>query len=141
MTNYHLADFAVRFNNCITKRFNCFYVPYTNISMKTIALLQLRGCIRSFYIEPCQETGKVRVKVFPLYHETKPFIKSIELISKPGLRVYWSLPELSVRYFRNNFQGFYVVSTSQGIRLSDELIRTSWLYGSTSGEILLKINL
>lgn len=45
-----------------------------------------------------------------------------------------------MNFFRNNFQGFFVLSTPNGLCSSNELISAFMLKQPISGEILLKVN-
>ena len=65
------------------------------------------------------------------YHYSAPVVSEIEVISKPGRRVYCKCDELPLI---KNGLGMVVVSTSQGI-LSDHEARNKKL----GGEILFKI--
>lgn len=65
------------------------------------------------------------LKIFLKYHKGKPVINSTKIISKPSLRVYYSLKEL---WKLKSSQGVVLVSTSQGI-MSDLKCREKKLGG------------
>lgn len=136
-----LADFVVRFNANAGKNKKYFYVPYSNIVVRIVKLLFSYRCITLFSMDVDPDTKILRIKIIPKYLMDKPIIRHIDLISKPGLRIYWTVKELAINYSRNNFQGFYVVSTSNGICTSNEFTASNILKTPFSGEILLKINL
>lgn len=140
--NYLLADFAVSFNNCIQKRLGHFHIFTARMTLDIVIQMKKRRYIHHVGYDICPHTRRSRLKILPKYHETKPFIKKIELVTKPSLRVYWTASEMSRRFFRNNFQGLYVVSTSKGIIFSDDLFEDhAFGLGRVSGEVLLKLNL
>lgn len=140
MTNL-LADFAVRFNASTKKHAEFFYVPCTNTNTRVIELLYKYRSINTFSFELCPQKKFFRIKIVPIYTLSEPLIRSIELVSKPGRRVCWTAAELAINFAKDNFQGFYVVSTSRGVCSSNELILSEALGRPISGEILLKINL
>lgn len=140
MTNL-LADFSVRFNASLKRHADYFYMPYSNLNIRIIELLLKYNCIASFTVDACRNSRRLRIKITPLYILNAPLVRRIELISKPGHRVYWSAAELASNFARANFQGFYIISTPSGICSSNELIAAKVLEKPISGEILLKINL
>jgi small subunit ribosomal protein S8 len=134
-----LADFAVRFNVAMKRRVEFFYIPHSSLNMKLVELLFSYRCVRSFAIEADPSSKTLSIKIAPMFLENKPLIQKIELVSKPGLRIYWSAAELSKHFFRNNFQGFYVLSTPLGICTSNELIMSHTLFRPTGGEVLFRV--
>lgn len=83
-----LADFVVRFNASTTKHVEFFYVPCTNVNTRIIELLYHYEMINTFSFELCSNKKLVYIKVVPLYALSAPLIRRVELISKPGRRVY-----------------------------------------------------
>lgn len=140
MTNL-LADFTVRFNSSLKRNVEFFFIPYSNLNIRVVELLLKYNCIVSFSIDACDANKRLQIKVTPLYILSNPLIRQIELVSKPGRRVYWSSSELASNFSKTNFQGFYVVSTPSGVCSSNELLAAKVLAKPISGEILLKINL
>ena len=66
-----------------------------------------------------------KTKIFLRYNKGNPVINSIKIISKPSLRVYYSLEKL---WKLNSSQGVTIVSTNQGI-MSDFKCREKKLGG------------
>ena len=139
--NYILADFVVKFNTSTKKHVEFFFVPYSNINIKIIRLLFNYRCINAFFVEFNALSHKLHIKIIPVYLDSKSLIKSVELVSRPGLRIFWTAKNMSVQLSRNNFRGFYILTTSSGICSSHELLIAHILDKPISGEILLKINL
>ena len=71
------------------------------------------------------------------YKSNKPVIYSIDLISKPSRRIYWTLNLLSHNYSKYSFSTFYIISTSKGLITSNDAL----LQKNISGEILCKIQI
>lgn len=83
-----LADFVVRFNAAAKKNAEFFYVPYSVINFKVIQLLLAYGCIRAFAYDTDVSRKTLRIKIFPRFLENQPLVRKLELVSKPGLRIY-----------------------------------------------------
>lgn len=83
-----LADFSVRFNASTRKNVSFFYIPYSNLNLRLVESLFKYNCIRSFSIDLCSHKNFLRIKIVPIYVLNQPLIKGVDLISKPGLRVY-----------------------------------------------------
>lgn len=138
---YLLADFMIRFNAATKRRKVHFFMPYSATNMRVVEMLLRYNCISAFFVDVSKLTGNLQIKITPVYFQNTPLIQKIELVSRPGRRVYWSSSELSLNFARNNFQGFYILSTPSGICSSNELITANVLNSPVSGEVLLKINL
>lgn len=139
--NNLLSSFSVRFNACAKRKVADFFIPYSRLNLQVCQLLLNYNCIGSFTVDVNHLNKKLRIKIKPLYILNEPLVRRVDLISKPGHRVYWTAHELSLNFSRNNFQGFYVISTSIGLCSSNELIAATRLEKPISGEVLLKINL
>jgi ribosomal protein S8 len=135
-----LADFIVRFNAGINKRATCIYVPYSHVTVKVVHILFDFNCIVSFSVTPNQKKNGLHIKIIPLYINNACVVKNLELMSKPGLRLYWSAHEFAKHFFRNSFQGFYIISTSRGLCTSTDLVLAHILQKPVAGEVLLKLN-
>lgn len=83
-----LADFLVRFNVSTKRHAELFYVPYSNLNARIVELLLKYNCINSFSIDSCPIKKKLRICIAPVYVLSAPLIKGVELVSKPGRRVY-----------------------------------------------------
>lgn len=66
-----------------------------------------------------------KLKIFLKYHKGNPVINSTRIISKPGLRAYYSLKEL---WKLKSSQGVTIISTSQGV-MSDVKCREKRIGG------------
>jgi ribosomal protein S8 len=77
------------------------------------------------------------ILVYLKYKNGRPVIYSLELISKPSRRVYWSLGILSHNYRKYAFSTFYIISTSKGLITSNDAL----LNKNISGEILCKVKI
>lgn len=83
-----LADFVVRFNVAIKRNSEFFFVPYSKTNFKIIELLYLYRCIRTFSYEIHPQTKVLRIKVALYFFENTSLLRKLELISKPGSKIY-----------------------------------------------------
>lgn len=139
--NNLIADFVIRFNNALKKNAQFVYVPCSTLLLSIVRLFYLNGCISSFSIERDLAKGGIFIKIYPRFTTSGAVIKSIKLVSSPGLRVFWSSSQLSKNFSKKNFQGFYVLSTNSGVRLSSTLFSSLPFNSLISGEVLLSVHL
>ena len=83
------------------------------------------------YAKTKLDNGQEELEISLKYFNQKPVIEEIEVISKPGRRVYKNCSDIPVV---NNGLGVVLISTSKGV-LTDHQAREQNL----GGEILLKI--
>lgn len=127
-SNSFLASFISQLNIGCIRRLRYIKVDYSKISIKIVRLLYEEGVIRLFLLK------NNKIFIFFKYFKGLNLFK-FKLISKPSKRVYLSLRKLSLNYNKNNFSGFYVLSTSFGLMTSNN----SLLSSHVSGEILFKV--
>ena len=115
-----IADLLTRIRNGIMARHRVVDCPASNIKKNIVKILFEKGYILNYKFE---EAGEGRpqgnIKIALKYNpETKqPAIKSIQRVSRPGLRKYVSHDKLP-RVL--NGLGIAVVSTSQGVMTDKE---------------------
>lgn len=83
-----LADFVVRFNAGLKKHAKYIYVPYSHMTIKIVRILFGYNCIVSFSIVSSSTASTLLIKIVPLYINNEAAVRSVELMSKPGLRMY-----------------------------------------------------
>ena len=82
MTNYQLADLAVRFTVAGRTYNQKVYIFRTNFALKIVSLFLKQGLIQNFSIK--FNIIEVNLKFF----RKKPLIKALQVISTPGRRTY-----------------------------------------------------
>lgn len=134
MTNFHFADLLVRIKVAYRSHHVSVKVVKTKLILNFLFLLYKMGLIKSFYVLPDNRNILVYLK----YKKNgTPLIHSLDLISKPSKRVYWSLTTLSKNYRKHAFATFYVISTSRGLITCNEAL----LFKNVSGEVLCRIKI
>jgi len=89
-----IADFLTRIRNAVQAKHRIVEVPASNIKKEITKILYDSGYILNYKFEDDNLQGKIKIAL--KYHpQTKqPAIKSIERISRPGLRKYVGVEEL-----------------------------------------------
>ena len=112
-----IADYLTRVRNAIMAKHKIVEIPASNVKKNITKILHQKGYILNYKFE--EEGPQGTIKIALKYHpETKlPVIKSLERVSKPGLRKYVSKDELP-RVL--NGLGIAILSTSQGVMTEKE---------------------
>lgn len=83
-----LADFVVRFNVAAKKNSEFLFIPYSKTNFKVAELLYMYRCIRTFAYDTHPVTKVLRIKITLFFFENKSLIRKLDLISKPGSKIY-----------------------------------------------------
>lgn len=129
MVTDSIADYLTRVRNAIMAGHKVVEVPASNLKKEMTKILKDQGYILNYKFEEDkghQGTIKIALK-YDKINQT-PAIRSLERISKPGLRQYRSNSELP-RVI--NGLGVAIISTSKGV-MTDKQARKE----NVGGEIL-----
>ena len=132
MVTDQIADYLTRVRNGINAKHRVVEVPSSNLKKEITKILYEKGYILSYKFEDAdvKKTIKIALKYHP---ETKvSAIRSLERISKPGLRKYTNAGDLP-RVI--NGLGIAIISTSRGV-ISDKEARKL----NVGGEVLCYIS-
>jgi small subunit ribosomal protein S8 len=113
-----IADLLTRIRNAIMAGHKVVEAPASNLKKEVARILYEKGYILSYKVvegEGTTKTLKIALKYNP--RSKKPAIKSIERISRPGLRRYVGVDELP-RVL--NGLGVAILSTSKGLMTDKE---------------------
>ena len=127
-SNSLLAALISQLNLGSLRRLRYITINYTQLTMDIIKLLYKEGVIRLYIYK--DNKLLVYFKYFKGCHLFK-----FKIVSKPSKRIYWSLHKLSLKYSKDNFSGFFIISTPIGLLTSNDCL----LYKHISGEVLFKI--
>jgi small subunit ribosomal protein S8 len=120
-----IADLLTRIRNGIMARHRVVECPASNIKKNIVKILFEKGYILNYkFEEGGEKSPQGNIKIALKYNpETKqPAIKSIQRVSRPGLRRYVSHDKLP-RVL--NGLGIAVISTSQGVMTDKEARKKS----------------
>ena len=128
--NDSLSDMLARIKNA--HKANKAFTHCYNSKLNTNVLIVLKdeGYIRDFEKVDIRK-GISNIKIELKYHEGTPGIKKINRISKPGIRVYSKISELSKPF---GGLGISIISTPKGV-MSDNQARVN----NVGGEILCEV--
>ena len=128
--NDSLSDMLARIKNAhkANKSFtSCFG---SKLNSNVLSVLKEEGYIRDFQNVKVRE-GINNIKIDLKYYNGIPVIKKIRRISKPGIRVYSKIKELSKPY---GGLGISIISTPKGV-MSDQQAKVN----NVGGEILCEV--
>jgi len=112
MTTDPIADFLTRVRNAQMAGHRIVEIPASNLKKRITEILYNQGYILKYKFEDDSKQGviKIALKYDPITKE--PAIKTLERISRPGLRQY--AKPLEFRRVKNGL-GIAIVSTSKGV--------------------------
>jgi small subunit ribosomal protein S8 len=123
-----IADYLTRIRNAQMAGHRIVEIPASNLKKRITEILYNQGYILKYKFEDDSKQGviKIALKYDPATKE--PAIKTLERISRPGLRQYASPSEF--RRVKNGL-GVAIVSTSRGV-MTDKDAKTQ----NVGGEVL-----
>jgi small subunit ribosomal protein S8 len=128
--NHPVSDLVTRIRNGYLAKRASISCPVSKLRENILKVLKEEGYILN-YSKSKSEDKIEQFDIHLKYHYSNPVVNEIEVISKPGRRVYCSCDDIPLV---KNGLGVVVVSTSQGV-IADHDARSKKL----GGEILLKI--
>ena len=128
--NDTLSDMLARIKNAhkANKTFTSCYKSKLNTNV--LSVLKDEGYIRDFQDIELRK-GISNIKIDLKYYNGTPVIKKIKRVSKPGIRVYSKITDLSKPY---GGLGISIISTPKGV-MSDQKARDN----NVGGEILCEV--
>ncbi len=131
MTTDPIADFLTRIRNAQMAGHRIVEIPASNLKKRMTEILYNQGYILKYKFEDDSKQGviKIALKYDPTTKE--PAIKTMERVSRPGLRQYASPSEF--RRVKNGL-GVAIISTSKGV-LTDKDAKSQ----NVGGEVLCYI--
>ena len=131
MSNHSVSDLVSRIKNgCLAKK-QTISSPVSKLRENILAILKEEGYISSYSKSKSEGSAHEKFDIHLKYHNSKPVITEIEVVSKPGRRVYRHVDGIPLT---KNGLGSYVISTSKGIVTDYEARKQR-----VGGEILFKI--
>lgn len=127
--NHPVSDLVARIKNGYMANKSSIHLPFSKLRENILQILKQEGYILNYIkvMGDAQEKFDVHLK----YHYSSPAVNEIEVISKPGRRVYCSVDKIPLV---KSGLGIVVLSTPGGI-ISDHQARDRRL----GGEILFKV--
>lgn len=125
-----IADMLTRVRNAGQARHRRVDMPVSKLKVEIARLLKDNHYIHDYKLLDDGKHGVLRL--YLKYYQSKPVIRELKRISKPGLRKYVSVPEIP--RVRNGL-GIAILSTSKGVmtdrdarqaRVGGELLAVVW---------------
>jgi small subunit ribosomal protein S8 len=126
-----IADFLTRIRNAQMARHRIVEIPASNVKKRLTEILYEKGYILKYKFEDDNKQGLIKIALKYDAQTKEPAIKSLERISRPGLRQYAKPSE--IRRVQNGL-GIAIVSTSKGV-MTDKEARTQ----NVGGEVMCNI--
>jgi len=126
-----IADFLTRIRNGQMARHRIVEIPASNVKKRITEILYEKGYILKYKFEDDNKQGLIKIALKYDPQTKEPAIKSLERISRPGLRQYAKPADL--RRVQNGL-GIAIVSTSKGV-MTDKEARTQ----NVGGEVMCNI--
>ncbi|MCW3122844.1 MAG: ribosomal protein [Flavipsychrobacter sp.] len=126
-----IADFLTRIRNAQMARHRIVEIPASNVKKRITEILYEKGYILKYKFEDDSKQGLIKIALKYDAQTKDPAIKSLERISRPGLRQYAKPAE--IRRVQNGL-GIAIVSTSKGV-MTDKEARTQ----NVGGEVMCNI--
>lgn len=128
--NHSVSDLVARIRNGYLARRATIACPTSRLRENILKILKDEGYILN-YSKVKEEGAAERFDIHLKYHNSSPVMSEIEVISKPGRRIYCHADKIPLV---KNGLGMVIISTSKGV-IADHDARSQ----KVGGEILLKI--
>jgi len=126
-----IADFLTRIRNAQMARHRIVEIPASNVKKRMTEILYEKGYILKYKFEEDSKQGLIKIALKYDGQTKEPAIKSLERISRPGLRQYAKPAEL--KRVQNGL-GIAIISTSKGV-MTDKEARVQ----NVGGEVMCNI--
>ncbi|MFI5195774.1 MAG: 30S ribosomal protein S8 [Chitinophagales bacterium] len=126
-----IADFLTRIRNAQMARHRIVEIPASNVKKRITEILYEKGYILKYKFADDNKQGLIKIALKYDPQTKEPAIKSLERISRPGLRQY--AKPADIRRVQNGL-GIAIVSTSKGL-MTDKEARTQ----NVGGEVMCNI--
>jgi small subunit ribosomal protein S8 len=126
-----IADFLTRIRNAQMAGHRIVEIPASNLKKRITEILYNQGYILKYKFEDDSKQGEIKIALKYDPTTKEPAIKTLERVSRPGLRQYASPAEF--RRVKNGL-GVAIVSTSRGV-MTDKDAKTQ----NVGGEVLCYI--
>ena len=112
-----IADFLTRIRNAQMANHRIVEIPASNLKKRMTEILYDKGYILKYKFEDDSKQGVIKIALKYDAQTKEPAIKSLERVSRPGLRQYSSPAEFTRV---KNGLGVAIISTSKGVMTDKE---------------------
>src|ERR1043165_4503196 len=126
-----IADFLTRIRNAQMAKHRIVEIPASNVKKRMTEILYDKGYILKYKFEDDNKQGVIKIALKYDPNTKEPAIRSLERVSRPGLRQYAKPAE--IRRVMSGL-GIAIVSTSKGV-MTDKEARVQ----NVGGEVMCNI--
>src|SRR6187549_237940 len=126
-----IADYLTRMRNALAASHRIVEIPASNLKKRMTEILYEKGYILKYKFEDDSKQGVIKIALKYDPQSKEPAIKSLERVSRPGLRQYAAPTEF--RRVKNGL-GVAIISTSKGV-MTDKQAKAQ----NVGGEVLCYI--
>ena len=126
-----IADLLTRIRNAQMARHRIVEIPASNVKKRIAEILYEKGYILKYKFVDDNKQGLIKIALKYDPQTKEPAIKSLERISRPGLRQY--AKPADIRRVQNGL-GVSIISTSKGV-MTDKEARTM----NVGGEVMCNV--
>ncbi len=112
-----IADFLTRIRNAQMANHRIVEIPASNVKKRMTEILYDKGYILKYKFEDDNKQGLIKIALKYNAETKEPAIRSLERVSRPGLRQYAKPAE--IRRVQNGL-GVAIISTSKGLMTDKE---------------------
>jgi small subunit ribosomal protein S8 len=112
-----IADFLTRIRNAQMANHRIVEIPASNLKKHMTKILYDKGYILKYKFEDDKKQGLIKIALKYDTQTKEPAIKSLERVSRPGLRQYSGPTDFSRT---KNGLGIAIISTSKGVMTDKE---------------------
>ncbi len=112
-----IADFLTRIRNAQMAKHRIVEIPASNVKKRMTEILYDKGYILKYKFEDDNKQGLIKIALKYNAETKEPAIRSLERVSRPGLRQYAKPAE--IRRVQNGL-GVAIISTSKGVMTDKE---------------------
>lgn len=112
MTTDPIADFLTRIRNAQMAGHRVVEIPASNLKKRMTEILYHQGYILKYRFEDDNKQGVIKIALKYDVQTKEPAIKTLERVSRPGLRQYSKPADFSRM---KNGLGIVILSTSKGV--------------------------
>jgi small subunit ribosomal protein S8 len=127
-----IADFLTRIRNAQMANHRIVEIPASSLKKRMTEILYAQGYILKYKFEDDKKQGLIKIALKYDSQTKQPAIRSLERISRPGLRQYAKPAEF--RRVKNGL-GIAILSTSKGV-MTDKDAKTQ----NVGGEVLCYVH-
>ncbi len=123
-TNYQIGDFLITLKNAAMAKNKTVRVANSKKILALAEALKKMG----FLAEVKKEKDAIGISL--TYKNKTPLLQNVKLVSKPGLRIYYTVDEIGAKRGPSTF----VISTPKGILSTKEALKQR-----TGGEVIAEL--